>query len=134
MKSLGISPFFDMHRIVTQSDTLEGQERTGQKPLGKPHWFPLAVSVCGFEQAVAAARNGGMLHQPPGTFAYVGDASADFGSVCAARERGLTLDYVHIDSGVTDSALLEEIRAAPGTVAVVADLANVAAILRERRS
>ncbi len=119
-------------RIVTQTVVEQGQEATGAAPLGKPHWFPVACAVVGSETARAMVLDGRQKREAAtGRWVYVGDAPADFEAVTAARERGLIVDYVHIDTDLTDAETTERIRTGAATRAVKPDLLATADVLAE---
>lgn len=127
MQTLGIAEYFDADRIVTHDDVRRGQKCTGVRPLSKPHWFPLAVASCGFEQAVEAVHNEIELTSAgDANVIYIGDAPADFIVATQCRKRGLPVRYVHIEAGITSDAQRCEIADSDMTLALVDDLAAAA--------
>jgi hypothetical protein len=132
MQEFGILRWFDHNRIATHDDALEAQQRTGVRPLQKPHWFLLARAFLGWDAAVAAIGDGALSRPDSnGRRVFVGDTTSDYECACACRDRGLLLEYVHIDSGLTGEADMDEIRRNPATLGVASDLGGVVALLGE---
>lgn len=131
IETLGLAEFFDEERMATHDEVRRAQDATGCQPLGKPHWFPLAAAVLGYAVAVEAVQRDAaeLPVENCGPVIYIGDASADFETVSGAAQRGLPVRYIHIDSGVSTSATLDAVRAAPVTLGVVPHLADAAEIV-----
>ncbi len=101
MTQLGVLDFFDRQRIATYDQVVRAESCTGKKAMGKPHSFPLLCAVMGFDAALQVCEN---ETRPPDDeqcdVVYVGDAPADFEAAHRARDLGLRVSYVHIDSGL----------------------------------
>jgi phosphoglycolate phosphatase-like HAD superfamily hydrolase len=106
--------------LVTHDEVAAAEQATGQAALSKPHWFPLAAAVVGFEPALEALKNGGSLRAPDGERAvFAGDGMADFRSTANARSRGLDVDFVLVTSAALSKDRVDEIRAAEFTIGVI---------------
>jgi len=109
-----------IHTLVTHDDVEAAERATGQTALSKPHWFPLAAAVVGFDTAVEALKNSNTLRAPAGERAvFVGDGMADFRSTANARARGLDVDFVLVTSAALAEDRVDEIRAAEFTIGVI---------------
>lgn len=131
IRQFGIEDCFDPKRVVTHDDTLEAERLTGIGPLQKPHWFPLACACLGPGAARSALTSQRLDERAKthGRRVYAGDAPADFMMTAACHRIGLPVEYVHVNSGLTDPATLRTIMAAPLTLGLAADLAGVKALL-----
>ena len=118
IRELNLDGWLSPFAITCADDNDRAQQASGVPSLGKPHWFPPACAVLGYEQALSALT-AGRLPGVGGTVRYAGDAWADFQAVLGCRELGLDLGYVHVRSGVTSPEQESVIGQAPGTLGVV---------------
>lgn len=116
--------------LVTHDDVAKAEAATGLTALAKPHWFPLAVAVCGFDGALAALRCDCRLAGSAGhRTVFVGDGMADFRSAASCRGRGADIRFVLVQSGALAPGPVEEIRRAPLTIGVVPKFEDVPDLL-----
>ena len=125
MKACGLTPFFTDDRLIAGDHVAQAEIALKTRPLGKPHWFPLAYAAAGEAVASEAVKTGRVQWDSPTHIVYVGDGLADFQSAYGARSVGLAIDYIHVRSGVTDSEEERSILDAPFTLAIVDELSEV---------
>jgi phosphoglycolate phosphatase-like HAD superfamily hydrolase len=118
IRELGLEGWLSPFAITSADDTDRAQRDSGFPSLGKPHWFPPACAVLGYQAALSVLRSGGEPGDG-GSALYAGDALADFQAVLGCRELGINLGYIHVLSGVTTPEQDRAIAEAPGTLGVV---------------
>lgn len=110
MSRFGILEYFERDRIVTNDQAVAAEARLGVRPLAKPHPFPLLCAALDFDSAIRACRDGAVDSVADARdVIYVGDAPADFDAARGARELGLPVSYLHIDSGLVPPSVRERI-------------------------
>jgi len=133
LHELDIARYFDTERLVTLDTVRAAQQELNRRPLGKPHWFPLAAAVIGFPRALTALRDDvkSIQNGEPIEAFYLGDSPADFDAARGCVERTLPITYIHVDSGVTHQKTLDEIEQHPMTRAVVPNIAEAIPFILE---
>ena len=133
MAQLDVLKCFSRERIITNDEVKRARRETGLHALAKPHWFPLACAMCGYEAALAALQserkdlsNGEWLPA-----IYVGDTPADFDAAVACRGVGLPVTYVHINARLCDEAVTRAIGEHEITMLVADSLIELAGCLEE---
>jgi phosphoglycolate phosphatase-like HAD superfamily hydrolase len=119
-------------RLITQDEVEQAEAATGLPALGKPHWFPLAAAVCGFDTAIAALRDdrplNGLLDE---CVVFAGDGTADFRSAVNYSERGGNVEFVLVRSGALSEQSVNEILEAPITLGVIERFESLPDLLKE---
>ncbi|GJM23796.1 MAG: hypothetical protein DHS20C16_02110 [Phycisphaerae bacterium] len=132
MTQFGVLDCFQRDRIVTYDHAVRAESRTGNKAMGKPHPFPLLCAAIGFDAALLACERGASQSVGDGgEVVYVGDAPADFDTAHRAAELGLSVSYVHIDSGLAPPADREAIADSDITKRVAPTLVDCESWLRD---
>lgn len=133
LRQFGLSDGLADLALVTHDDVEKAEAATGLTGLAKPHWFPLAAAVCGFDSAVDALRRDCPLRRgPDGERAvFVGDGMADFRSAASCRVRGADVRFVLVQSGALAAGPVDEIRRAAFTIGVVPKFEDVPDLLAE---
>jgi len=119
-------------RLITQDEVEQAEAATGLPALGKPHWFPLAAAVRGFEAAIAALRSDQPLNDLfDECVVFVGDGTADFRSAVNCSERGGNVEFVLVRSGALSEQSVHEILEAPITLGVIERFESLPDLLKE---
>jgi phosphoglycolate phosphatase-like HAD superfamily hydrolase len=122
----------EIDQLVTHDEVVAAEQATERPALSKPHWFPLAAAVVGFESALEALRSGSRLRAEAGERAvFVGDGMADFRSTVNARSRGLDVGFVLVTSAALSKDRVTEIRGADFTIGVIPRFEVLPEILAE---